>query len=184
MKRLAVMPHVHVESLENGTLIALEEAYIAVQGGISAAVLDEVLAGTHARKEVVSRLKEQWGGEQVDRVIALMIEDGILRELAPELSGATLQRWHALPWPVDTICSTLRLQPIRLVHASDALQSALAAWGVRVVETASALTVVQADSFLDESLRRVNDQHIESDQRWMLVKHDGFFYLVHAVHSG
>lgn len=179
---LQIKPHFHVEVIEPKQVYLLgEQANYALTGQLYCQILP-LLDGQHNREQIVEKLDGEVPEEYIDYVLERLAEKGYLTEAAPELSPEVAAFWSELGIAPPVAAAALR-QPVTLTTVGEnisevtvaALTTALQNIGISVQpptaeDSATALNVVLTDDYLQPGLAKINQQALERQQTWLLVK--------------
>lgn len=175
-----IKPHYHIEIIEPKQVYLLgEQDNHALTGQLYCQILP-FLDGHHSREQIAEKLNGEVPLDYIDFVLNRLMEKGYLTTAAPEMAPEVAAFWselgiapaeaaQALQRPVVVIPVGDRINP----ELVDILSTALHDVGIPV-ETSphldTALTIVLTDDYLHPDLARLNQQHIEHQQPWLLVK--------------
>ena len=175
-----IKPHYHIEIIEPKQVYLLgEQDNHALTGQLYCQILP-FLDGHHSREQIAEKLNGEVPLDYIDFVLNRLMEKGYLTTAAPEMAPEVAAFWselgiapaeaaQALQRPVVITPVGDRINP----ELVDILSTALHDVGIPV-ETSShsdtALTIVLTDDYLHPDLARLNQQHIEHQQPWLLVK--------------
>jgi ribosomal protein S12 methylthiotransferase accessory factor len=175
-----IKPHYHVEIIEPKQVYLLgEQDNHALTGQLYCQILP-FLDGHHSREQIAEQLKGEVPLDYIDFVLNRLMEKGYLTEAAPEMAPEVAAFWsdlgiapaqaaQALGQPVSLKTAGDRIPPAMV----DLLTTALQDLGVAVHPADSeavALTIVLTDDYLHPDLATFNQQQIDRQQPWLLVK--------------
>lgn len=175
-----IKPHYHIEIIEPKQVYLLgEQDNHALTGQLYCQILP-FLDGHHSREQIAEKLNGEVPLDYIDFVLNRLMEKGYLTTAAPDMAPEVAAFWselgiapaeaaQALQRPVVVTPVGDRINP----ELVDILSTALHDVGIPV-ETSphsdTALTIVLTDDYLHPDLARLNQQHIEHQQPWLLVK--------------
>lgn len=177
-----IRPHFHVEVIEPTQVYLLgEQGHHALTGRLYCQLLP-LLDGQHTFAEIVEAFEGEVSAEDLDYVLDRLAEKGYLTEAAPELSPEVAAFWSELG-VAPTVAARGLQQSVTLKAVGEgvsemtvaALAEALRDVGVRVQapteeDSPVALKVVLTDDYLQPELGKINQEALESQQPWLLVK--------------
>lgn len=179
---LQIKPHFHVEVIEPKQVYLLgEQANHALTGQLYCQILP-LLDGQHTLEQIVEKLDGEVLPEYIDYVLDRLAEKGYLTEAAPDLSPEVAAFWSELGIAPPVAAQGLQ-QPVTLTTVGEnisevtvaALATALRDAGIPVqnptdVGSSAALNIVLTDDYLQPELAAINQQALERQQTWLLVK--------------
>jgi len=176
-----IKPHFRVEIVEPKTVYLLSEyATHALTGGLYCQILP-LLNGQHTREEIMEKLHGQVPREHLDYVLDRLYEKGYLTDGDHSLTPQAAAFWsllnidaqlvsHRLPQTQVFVTSVGRVDAQPLI---DALQRL----GIPVGEGkpddsmgVHSLQVVLTDDYLQPALGQINQNALQNQQSWLLVK--------------
>jgi ribosomal protein S12 methylthiotransferase accessory factor len=172
-----IKPHYHVEIIEPKQVYLLgEQDNHALTGQLYCQILP-FLDGHHSREQIAEKLNGEVPLDYIDFVLNRLEERGYLVEAAPELAPEVAAFWSDLGIAPAQAVQALQ-QPVALKTAGsriktemvDSLATALADLGIALQEDPTALTIVLTDDYLHPDLAALNQQQIDRQQPWLLVK--------------
>ena len=175
-----IKPHYHIEIIAPKQVYLLgEQDNHALTGQLYCQILP-FLDGHHSREQIAEQLKGEVPLDYIDFVLNRLMEKGYLTEAAPEMAPEVAAFWSDLGIAPAQAAQALG-QPVSLKTAGDRipaamvdlLTTALQDLGVPVHPADSeavALTIVLTDDYLHPDLARFNQQHLDRQQPWLLVK--------------
>lgn len=180
--RPQIKPHFHVEVIEPKQVYLLgEQGNHALTGELYCQILP-LLNGENTLEQIVEKLDGQIPAEYIDYVLNRLTERGYLTEAAPELSSEVAAFWSELGVAPPVAASGLK-QTVSLTTVGEnisemtlaALATALKDTGISIQDPrednpSAVLNVVLTDDYLQPELALINQQALESQQTWLLVK--------------
>jgi ribosomal protein S12 methylthiotransferase accessory factor len=181
-----IRPHFHVEVIEPKQVYLLgEQGHHALTGQLYCQILP-LLNGEHTLEQIVEKLDGEVPPEYIDYVLARLAEKGYLTEAAPELSPEVAAFWSELGIAPPVAAQGLQ-QSVTLTTVGEnigevmvaALTTALQDVGIHVQtgsehspedRPSAVLNVVLTDDYLQPELAKINQQALEQQQTWLLVK--------------
>ena len=175
-----IKPHYHIEIIAPKQVYLLgEQDNHALTGQLYCQILP-FLDGHHSREQIAEQLKGEVPLDYIDFVLNRLMEKGYLTEAAPEMAPEVAAFWSDLGIAPAQAAQALG-QPVSLKTAGDRipaamvdlLTTALQDLGVAVHPADSeavALTIVLTDDYLHPDLATFNQQHLDRQQPWLLVK--------------
>ncbi len=177
-----IKPHFHVEVIEPKQVYLLgEQGNHALTGQLYCQILP-LLNGEHTLGQIVEKLDGEVPAEYIDYVLNRLAEKGYLTEAAPELSPEVAAFWSQLGVAPPVAAQSLQ-QSVALTTVGEnisevtlaALATALGDAGIQVQtpredSSSAVLNVVLTDDYLQPELAAINQQALESQQSWLLVK--------------
>ena len=177
---LQIKPHYHIEIVEPKQVYLLgEQGSHALSGQLYCQILP-LLDGYHSREQIAAKLNGAVPLDHIDHVLNRLLDKGYLTEAAPALPAEAAAFWSELGLAPAQAARALR-QPVRLQTAGnritpamvDLLSAALGELGVPVQAADSeeiALTIVLTDDYLHPDLAHINQQQLQRQQPWLLLK--------------
>ncbi|MFP5270483.1 TOMM precursor leader peptide-binding protein [Coleofasciculus sp.] len=177
-----IKPHFHVEIIEPKQVYLLgEQGNHALTGQLYCQILP-LLNGQYTIEQIVQKLDGEVPPDYIDYVLNRLAEKGYLTEAAPELSSEVAAFWSELGIAPPVAEQGLR-QSVTLTTVGQAisevtvaaLKAALGDVGISVATATdagspTALNVVLTDDYLQPELATINQQALERQQPWLLVK--------------
>jgi ribosomal protein S12 methylthiotransferase accessory factor len=175
-----IKPHYHIEIIESKQVYLLgEQDNHALSGQLYCQILP-FLDGHHSREQIAAKLNGEVPLDYIDYVLNRLLEKGYLTEAAPSLPPEVAAFWSELGIAPAHAARALS-QSVRLQAAGnrisqgmvDLLTTALRDLGVPVHAADSeeiALTIVLTDDYLHPDLARINQQQLQRQQPWLLLK--------------
>ncbi|MEQ8756399.1 MAG: TOMM precursor leader peptide-binding protein [Coleofasciculus sp. G1-WW12-02] len=177
-----IKPHFHVEIIEPKQVYLLgEQGNHALTGQLYCQILP-FLNGQYTIEQIVEKLDGEVPPDYIDYVLNRLAEKGYLTEAAPELSPEVAAFWSELGIAPPVAAQGLR-QSVTLTTVGQAisevtvaaLKAALGDVGISVATATdagspTALNVVLTDDYLQPELATINQQALERQQPWLLVK--------------
>ncbi len=179
---LQIKPHFHVEAIEPKQVYLLgEQSNHALTGQLYCQIVP-LLNGQHTLEQIVEKLDGEVPPEYIDYVLDRLAEKGYITEVAPELSPEVAAFWSELGIAPPIAAQGLQ-QPVTLTTVGEnisevtvaALTTALRDMGSWVqnstdTDAPATLNVVLTDDYLQPELATINQQALELQQTWLLVK--------------
>ncbi|MEA5536883.1 TOMM precursor leader peptide-binding protein [Crocosphaera sp. XPORK-15E] len=179
---LQIRPHFHVEVIEPKQVYLLgEQDNHALTGQLYCQILP-LLNGEYTLEQIVEKLEGEVPAEYIDYVLNRLAEKGYLTEAAPELSSEVAAFWSQLGVAPPVAAQALK-QTVSLTTVGDnisemtlaTLATALKDTGIQIQaqnedSSSVVLNVVLTDDYLQPELAVINQQALESQQTWLLVK--------------
>jgi len=179
---LQIKPHFHVEVIEPKQVYLLgEQGNHALTGQLYCQIVP-LLDGQHTIEQIVEKLDGEVPAEYIDYVLNRLAEKGYLTEAAPDLSPEVAAFWSELGIAPPVAAQGLQ-QSVTLTTVGKnisevtvaALATALRDMGIAVQNSAAAsssiaLNIVLTDDYLQPELAAINQQALERQQTWLLVK--------------
>ncbi|MGL4376640.1 MAG: TOMM precursor leader peptide-binding protein, partial [Microcoleaceae cyanobacterium] len=180
--RPQIKPHFHVEVIEPKQVYLLgEQDNHALTGQLYCQILP-LLNGENTLEQIVEKLEGEVPAEYIDYVLNRLAEKGYLTEAAPELSPEVAAFWSQVGVAPPVAAQALK-QTVSLTTVGDnisertiaTLATALKDTGLEVRtprddSSSAVLNVVLTDDYLQPGLALINQQALESQQTWLLVK--------------
>ncbi|MEQ9354838.1 TOMM precursor leader peptide-binding protein [Coleofasciculus chthonoplastes] len=176
-----IKPHFHVEIIEPKQVYLLgEQGNHALTGQLYCQILP-LLNGQYTLEQIVEKLDGEVPPDYIDYVLNRLAEKGYLTEAAPELSSDVAAFWSELGIAPPVAAQGLQ-QSVTLTTVGQgisevtvaALKAALGDVGISVAppdaDSPTALNVVLTDDYLQPELATINQQALERQQPWLLVK--------------
>jgi len=186
-----VKPHFHIEIVPPKQVYLLgEQANHALTGQLYCQIVP-FLDGRHTREQIVEKLDGEVPLDYIDFVLNRLDEKGYLTEAAPQLAPEVAAFWSELGIAPAVAARALQ-QPVALTAVGNrigettaaAMTAALHNLGIAVPtpeESDPALTIVLTDDYLHPDLAALNQQKIQAQQPWMLVKPVGSILWIGPV---
>ncbi|WP_414567366.1 TOMM precursor leader peptide-binding protein [Nostoc sp. CCY 9925] len=179
---LQIKPHFHVEVIEPKQVYLLgEQGNHALTGQLYCQIVP-LLDGQHTIDQIFEKLDGEVPAEYIDYVLNRLAEKGYLTEAAPDLSPEVAAFWSELGIAPPVAAQGLQ-QSVTLTTVGKnisevtvaALATALRDMGIPVqnfpdASCSIALNIVLTDDYLQPELATINQQALERQQTWLLVK--------------
>lgn len=179
---LQIKPHFHVEIIEPKQVYLLgEQANYVLTGQLYCQILP-LLDGQYTQMQIVEKLDGEVPPEYIDYVLNRLAEKGYLTEAAPILSPEVAAFWSELGISPAVAAQGLH-QPVTLTTVGEninevtatALTNALQEMGIAVQKPTDAgssavINIVLTDDYLQPELGAINQQALQHQQAWLLIK--------------
>lgn len=179
---LQIKPHFHVEVIEPRQVYLLgEQGNHALTGQLYCQIVP-LLNGQHTLEQIVEKLDREVPPEYIDYVLNRLAEKGYLTEATPDLSPEVAAFWTELGIAPTVAAQGLKQSVILTTVGENisevtvaALATALRDMGIPVQnpmdgDSPAALNIVLTDDYLQSELVAINQQALERQQTWLLVK--------------
>lgn len=189
---LQIKPHFHVEAIAPKQVYLLgEQGNHALTGQLYCQIIP-LLDGQNTFEQIVDKLDGEVPPEYVEYVLDRLIEKGYLTEATPEIPSEMAAFWSELGIHPTVAAQGLQ-QPVSLTAVGrigeemlTALATTLGDMGIVVqkAEEESApttLNVVLTDDYLHPELAAINQQALEAQQTWLLIKPVGSILWLGSV---
>lgn len=178
--KFQIKPHYHIEIIEPKQVYLFgEQDNHALTGQLYCQILP-FLDGNHTREQIADKLNGEVPLDYIDFVLNRLNETGYLTEAAPELPPEVAAFWSELGIAPAVAAQALQ-QPVTLKTVGtrisqemvDILSTALRDLGILVQPADNSnctLTIVLTDDYLHPDLAKLNQQMVQTQQPWMLIK--------------
>ncbi|MDY6784467.1 MAG: TOMM precursor leader peptide-binding protein [Cyanobacteriota bacterium] len=175
-----IKPHYHIEILEPKQVYLLgEQENHALTGQLYCQILP-FLDGQHTREQIAEKLNGEVPLDYIDFVLNRLNEKGYITEAAPSLPPEVAAFWSELGIAPAEAARALQ-QPVAIKTVGtrigrdmvDILATALQDLGIPIQPARASdatLTVALTDDYLHPDLAALNQQQLQSERPWLLVK--------------
>uniref|UniRef100_B8HTZ0 YcaO domain-containing protein n=1 Tax=Cyanothece sp. (strain PCC 7425 / ATCC 29141) TaxID=395961 RepID=B8HTZ0_CYAP4 len=181
MKKPQLKPHFRAEIIEPKTVYLLGEYVTHALTGKLYCQIIPLLTGQNTREDIFQKLNKEVPLEHIDYVLDRLLEKGYITDFVPELSLEVAAFWSGLGvelpfvaqyWPKWEVAVRAigQMNPQPLITALEALQISADSWPGDRYNSTHNLQVVLTDDYLQPELSQINQQALETQQPWLLVK--------------
>ena len=173
LKRPRFKAHFTVKIVEGeGVLILSEKSYFVFPGTLNELVIS-CIDGSHSSVEIVELLAGKVSAQEVKNTILELEKQGLLTEADDSIPDNEAAFWWMQGLHPKTALQRLKENPVS-VHAFgtislDRFVETLESFHVRITNE-SKFAVAFADDYLSSELSEFNEQSLNKDRSWMLVK--------------
>lgn len=176
--RLQFKPHFHIEVAEPETVYLVSEQGNFALSGRLYCQLAPLLDGRHTISEIINQLQGQVSTAAIFHALMLLKNKGYITEAVDTLPSEVAAFWNLLN--VDTKVAISRLQATRVSVTNlsavpiEQFISALESLNIQVCNpksgTSCELAVVLTDDYLQLDLNAFNQEALQAQLPWMLIK--------------
>ena len=166
-------PHLQFRTVEGQRALLISESFnTLLQGRLSIELLP-LLDGTRSIEQIVASLAKSYSKEEVERALSFFQTKGYVVSGQHDLTLEEAAFWSTMGASPCWVEHSFKTKQIAIEGEQKSLLANLRHAGLRVDNINPALKIVVCEDYLEERLNQVNQDQLDKQQAWLLIRPTG-----------